>query len=171
MPKSRARGAREGDGAPPAPHFPTPAVSKGLSCKFTMALALRLVNDTPRYVEAQDNRIGVRSSKICWLPEISLLLLLFPAWSGAGQVGRRGEQEDWRCKFPTLGLLFSCPAGEMEQSRACNLLTLQVVGRESAGGRDHAACPPTSLSEETLAGCSNTSQENTAAGKISPGHV
>ena len=171
MPKSRARGAREGDGAPPAPHFPTPAVSKGLSCKFTMALALRLVNDTPRYVDARDNE---RSSKICWLPEISLLLLLFPALSGAGQVGRRGSRKTVsRCKFPTLGLLFSRPAcWEMAvQSRACNLLTLQVVGRESAGGRDHAACPPTSLSEETLAGCSNTSQENTAAGKISPGHV
>ena len=65
MPKSRARGAREGDGAPPAPHFPTPAVSKGLSCKFTMALALRLVNDTPRYVDARDNRIVPAKSAGC----------------------------------------------------------------------------------------------------------
>ena len=115
--------------APPA--FPNPGPEQRLILQFTMALALRLVNDTPRYVEGRDIRIGVRSSKICWLPEISLLLLLFPAWSGAGQVGRRGEQEDWRCKFPTLGLLSSRPARGLEWSGACNLLTLQVVVRES----------------------------------------
>ena len=63
--QEQSKGAREGDGAPPAPHFPTPAVSKGLSCKFTMALALRLVNDTPRYVDARDNRIVPAKSAGC----------------------------------------------------------------------------------------------------------
>ena len=92
LPKSRARGAGEGDGAPP-PLFPNPGREQRLILQFTMALALRLVNDTPRYVEGRDNRIGVRSSKICWLPEISLLLLSFPALSGAGQVGRRGSRK------------------------------------------------------------------------------
>ena len=50
LPKSRARGAGEGDGAPPAA-FPNPGREQRLILQFTMPLALRLVNDTPRYVD------------------------------------------------------------------------------------------------------------------------
>ena len=56
LPKSRARGAGEGDGAPP-PAFPNPGREQRLILQFTMPPPLRLVNDTPRFVETLDNRI------------------------------------------------------------------------------------------------------------------
>ena len=56
LPKSRARGAGEGDGAPP-PAFPNPGREQRLILEFTMPPALRLVNDTPRFVETLDNMI------------------------------------------------------------------------------------------------------------------
>ena len=46
----------EGDGAPPPP-FPNPGREQRLILQFTMPPPLRLVNDTPRFVETLDNRI------------------------------------------------------------------------------------------------------------------
>ena len=112
------------------PHFPTPAVSKGLSCSSqwpSLFVSSMTRHDMWRGGTTGSECVPAKSAgcqKFLYNCCCFLSCLDSVRWD-------EGEQEDWRCKFPTLGLLSSRPARGLEWSGACNLLTLQVVGRES----------------------------------------
>ena len=96
LPKSRARG---GDGAPPPP-FPNPGREQRLILQFTMPRALRLVNDTPRFLETLDNRI----SSVAFQQNLMVARNFSPTvvscpLSVAGQVGRRGSRKTVDANF------------------------------------------------------------------------